>query len=84
MIKNKGEVLSYITNDVDKLSENLYQLITQVITSVTMLIGILVMMVSISYQMTLVAIAVLIISMLSMVFLVKKSQKYFARQQKKI
>lgn len=82
--KNKGEVLSYITNDVDKLSENLYQLITQVITSVTMLIGILVMMVSISYQMTLVAIAVLIISMLSMVFLVKKSQKYFARQQENL
>ena len=79
--KNKGEVLSYITNDIDKLSENLYQLITQVIVSVTMIIGILVMMLSISYQMTFVAIAVLVISMVSMVLLMRKSQKYFTKQQ---
>lgn len=79
--KNKGEVLSYITNDIDKLSENLYQLITQVISSVAMLIGILVMMISISYQMTLVAIGVLIVSMVLMTFLMKKSQKYFVKQQ---
>jgi len=79
--KNKGEVLSYITNDIDKLSENLYQLVTQVIVSVTMLIGILVMMISISAKMTLVAIAVLIVSMISLVLLMRKSQKYFAKQQ---
>jgi len=79
--KNKGEVLSYITNDIDKLSENLYQLITQVISSVAMLIGILVMMISISGKMTLVAVAVLIVSMTSMVLLMRKSQKYFTKQQ---
>lgn len=79
--KNKGEVLSYITNDIDKLSENLYQLITQVISSVAMVIGILVMMISISYKMTLVAVAVLVISMVSMMLLMKKSQKYFIKQQ---
>ena len=79
--KNKGEVLSYITNDIDKLSENLYQLITQVISSVAMVIGILVMMISISYKMTFVAIAVLVISMVSMMLLMKKSQKYFTKQQ---
>lgn len=79
--KNKGEVLSYITNDIDKLSENLYQLIIQVIVSVTMIIGILVMMFSISYKMTFVAIIVLVISMVSMLLLMRKSQKYFTKQQ---
>lgn len=79
--KNKGEVLSYITNDIDKLSENLYQLITQVITSVTMLLGILIMMLSISVSMTFIAIAVLVLSMGSMLLLMRKSQGYFAKQQ---
>ncbi len=82
--KNKGEVLSYITNDIDKLSENLYQLITQVISSIAMIIGILVMMISISYQMTLVAIGVLVVSMVLMALLMKKSQKYFVKQQANI
>lgn len=82
--KNKGEVLSYITNDIDKLSESLYQLITQVIVSVTMIIGILIMMFSISYQMTFVALAVLVISMISMAILMKKSQKHFSRQQENL
>ena len=76
-----GEVLSRITNDVDAISQSLNQSITQIITSVTMLIGILAMMFSISWEMTLVAILIVPISMIFVSIIVKKSQKYFMQQQ---
>ena len=79
--KNHGEVLSYITNDVDTIAQNLNQGITQVITSLTTIIGILVMMFSISWQMTLVALLVLPISSILIALIFKKSQKYFKYQQ---
>ena len=79
--KNHGEVLSYITNDVDTIAQNLNQGITQVITSLTTIIGILVMMFSISWQMTLVALLVLPISSILIALIFKKSQKYFKNQQ---
>lgn len=79
--KNHGEVLSYMTNDVDVVSQHLNQVITQSITSVTMLIGILIMMFSISWQMTLIAILVLPVSMLFLGTIMKHSQKYFKEQQ---
>lgn len=79
--KTHGEVLSYITNDVDTIAQNLNQSITQVITSITMLIGILVMMFSISWQMSLIAILVLPVSSFFTVQVIKKSQKYFTKQQ---
>ena len=76
-----GEVLSRVTNDIDTMSQSLNQCITQVITSATMLIGIIAMMLSISPIMTLVAFAILPVSMFVMTTVVKKSQKYFAEQQ---
>ncbi len=79
--KTHGEVLSYITNDVDTIAQNLNQSITQVITSITMLIGILVMMFSISWQMSLIAILVLPVSTFFTFQVIKKSQKYFTKQQ---
>lgn len=79
--KTHGEVLSYITNDVDAIAQNLNQSITQIITSITTVIGILIMMFSISWQMALVALLVLPVSMLLVVAVVGKSQKYFKNQQ---
>jgi len=76
-----GEVLSRFTNDIDTLGQSLNQSITQVITSVTTLIGISIMMLSISVQMTLVSILVLPVAGLLITGVVKKSQKYFKDQQ---
>lgn len=78
---NNGEVLSRITNDVDTLSQTLNQSVTQIITSVTTLIGILIMMITISWQMTLVAVFIIPLSSGLILFVVKKSQKYFKQQQ---
>ena len=79
--KTHGEVLSVITNDVDTLSANLNQSITQIITSFCTLIGILVMMFSISWQMTLISLVILPVSALLVKNIVGKSQKYFKSQQ---
>lgn len=76
-----GEVLSHITNDVDAVSQSLNNSITQIITSVTSLIGIFIMMLTISWQMTLIAICVLLVSAVLVSLVVKKSQKYFKEQQ---
>ena len=79
--KTQGEVLSYITNDVDTVSQTLNQGLTQIITSVTTLIGILIMMLSISWKMTIVAVMVLPVTIGLVAIVVKKSQKYFVKQQ---
>ena len=79
--KTNGEVLSIITNDIDTLSQNLNQSITQIITSICTLIGILIMMLSISVEITLVSILILPITAFVVRTIVKKSQKYFKRQQ---
>ena len=79
--KTNGEVLSIITNDVDTLSMNLNQSITEIITSICTIIGILIMMFSISWQMTLISLIILPIAGILVTFIVKKSQKYFNRQQ---
>ena len=76
-----GEVLSRITNDVDTLSQSLNQSATQVITSTTTIIGVLIMMLSISPLMTLTALLLLPISMGFISVIVKRSQKYFMSQQ---
>ncbi|MFL0270027.1 ABC transporter ATP-binding protein [Candidatus Clostridium radicumherbarum] len=78
---NHGEVLSRVTNDVDTLSQTLNQSLGQIITSVTTVIGVLVMMLSISWIMTLVAVAILPLSFMLIMFIVNKSQKYFKEQQ---
>ena len=79
--KTHGEVLSRITNDIDTLSQSLNQSMTQLITSVTTIIGVLVMMLSISWLMTGVTLLILPISMILISLIVKRSQKYFKAQQ---
>ncbi|MEK7016383.1 ABC transporter ATP-binding protein [Bacillus sp. FSL R9-9410] len=76
-----GEVLSRITNDVDTVSQTLNQSMSQIITSVITIIGVLIMMLSISWQMTLVALLILPVSMILIMAVVKRSQKYFKSQQ---
>lgn len=80
--KTVGEVLSRITNDVDTLGEGLNQSITQIITSATTLIGVFIMMLSISPLMTLIAFIILPISAGLIALVVKISQKYFIAQQR--
>ena len=79
--KNNGEVLSIITNDIDTLSQNLNQSITEIIRSVCTVVGIIIMMLSISVVMTLISFVILPISAFIVKTIVKKSQKYFKKQQ---
>lgn len=79
--KTVGEVLSRITNDVDTLGQSLNQSITTLITSITMIVGILIMMLSISPLMTLIALVILPVSGGLIGLVVKHSQKYFVAQQ---
>ena len=78
---SQGEVLSRITNDVDTVSQTLNQSLSQIITSVTMVVGVMIMMFSISWQMTLVAMLIVPVSMAIIALIVKQSQKYFKQQQ---
>ena len=79
--KTHGEILSIVTNDIDMLSQNLNQSITQIITSVCTIIGILIMMLSISVTMTIVSLIIVPLSFFVIRIVVKKSQKYFKKQQ---
>jgi ATP-binding cassette subfamily B multidrug efflux pump len=78
---NHGEVLSRITNDVDTVSQTLNQSLTQIITSLITVIGILVMMFSISWMMTLVSLIIIPLSMGVVALVIGQSQKYFKQQQ---
>jgi ATP-binding cassette subfamily B protein len=78
---NHGEVLSRITNDVDTVSQTLNQSLSQIITSVTSVIGVLIMMLTINWMMTLVALLVVPLSMVFISFVIRTSQKYFKQQQ---
>jgi ATP-binding cassette subfamily B protein len=78
---NHGEVLSRVTNDVDTVSQSLNQSLSQIVTSVTTVIGVLVMMVTISWQMTLVALVIVPISIAIIGLVVNQSQEYFKQQQ---
>jgi len=77
-----GDVLSRITNDVDTISQTLNQSLSQIITSLTQLIGIIVMMLTISWQLTLVALLMIPVSMVAVILIVRKSQGHFKSQQK--
>ena len=77
-----GEVLSRITNDVDTLGNGMNQSITQLITSVATIIGVIIMMLSISPRMTIIALLTIPLSISLIAAVVKKSQKYFKTQQK--
>lgn len=76
-----GEVLSRITNDVDTVTQTLNQSLSQIVTQVTMVVGVLFMMLSISPMMTLVALCILPLCMVIVMNIIKHSQKFFRRQQ---
>jgi ATP-binding cassette subfamily B protein len=77
-----GEILSRVTNDVDTVSQSLQQSVTQVITSLISIIGVLIMMLTISPVMTLITLGMLPVSAFISIFIARRSQKYFIRQQK--
>lgn len=79
--KTHGEILSRVTNDVDTVSSNLDQCMTQMITSITTLIGVVIMMLTISPIMTLAVLVIIPIALILLAFIVSHSQKYFERQQ---
>ena len=76
-----GEVLSRVTNDVDTLSQTLNQSLGQIITSVTTVVGVLIMMLTISWQLTLASMVMIPLSALLIMVIVKNSQKFFKQQQ---
>lgn len=76
-----GNVLSYLTNDVDTVSSTLNQSLSQLVSSVTTIVGVLVMMIRISLIMSAVAVAIVPVSVILIMLVVKFSQKYFRRQQ---
>jgi len=78
---NQGEVISRVTNDVDAINQTLNQSLTQIITSVATIIGILIMMLTISGIMTLVSVLIVPLSLVMIMSVVRRSQKYFKQQQ---
>jgi ATP-binding cassette subfamily B protein len=78
---SQGDVLSRVTNDVDTISRTLNQSLSQIITSITTVIGVTIMMFSISWQLTLIALLILPVSTGLIAFVVRLSQRYFKKQQ---
>jgi ATP-binding cassette subfamily B multidrug efflux pump len=76
-----GEVLSRITNDVDTVNQTLNQSLTQIITSIVTVFGVLVMMLSINWLMTLIALITIPLSLISVMLIIRQSQKFFKQQQ---
>lgn len=79
--QTQGETLSHFTNDVDTVNQTLSQGLTSIITSIITLIGVMVMMFSISWLLTLVSIVIIPLSLSLLGFIMKRSQKYYAQQQ---
>ncbi|WP_068783916.1 ABC transporter ATP-binding protein [Paenibacillus phocaensis] len=82
--RTHGEILSRVTNDVDNIASTLQQSLTQLITSVLTIIGVIAMMLSISPLMTLIAVLTLPLSIVAITSIAKRSQKQFVRQQKEL
>ena len=76
-----GDILSRVTNDIDTIAQSLNQSLSTLISNLVTLVGIFIMMLTISWQMTLIAVVVLPVSMILMRFVMKHSQKYFTQQQ---
>lgn len=76
-----GDVLSRVTNDVDTISQTLNQSIIQLFTSITMFLGVLIMMFTISYKVALISLLIIPLSLIGLLLIVKFSQKYFKKQQ---
>jgi ATP-binding cassette subfamily B protein len=79
--KTHGEVLSRVTNDVDTVSNTLSQNLSMIVTSITTIVGVMAMMLWISWQMTLTALFILPLSLVLVQFIIKKSQKYYRKNQ---
>ncbi|RCK74257.1 MAG: ABC-type multidrug/protein/lipid transport system, ATPase component [Anaerolineae bacterium] len=79
-----GEVLSFLTNDVDTINQTLNQSLTQIITSLATVVGVLVMMLSINWIMTLVALVMVPLSFFLVMVIIRNSQRYFSEQQDQI
>ncbi len=79
--KTHGEVLSHVTNDIDTISTTLTQNLSQIITSVTTIIGVLIMMITISWLMTIVALVIVPLSFGLVSVVIKRSQRYYKKQQ---
>lgn len=79
-----GDILSRVTNDIDTIATTLQQSLTQIITSVITILGYIIMMLTISPVLTLIILATLPLYILTTAFIAKKSQKYFAAQQKEL
>ncbi|ACT00710.1 ABC transporter ATP-binding protein [Paenibacillus sp. JDR-2] len=79
--KSNGEILSRVVNDVDNIANTLQQSLTQLITSVITLVGIIIMMLTISPLMTLIVFLTIPISLVATAVIAKRSQKYFVKQQ---
>ncbi|KOF58018.1 MULTISPECIES: ABC transporter ATP-binding protein [Clostridium] len=82
--KTNGEILSRVTNDLDTVATTLQQSLTQLISSIVQIIGAIVMMLTISGWLTLICVVTLPVSVLITMFIAKKSQKFFAAQQKEL
>ena len=78
---SQGEVLAHVTNDVDTINQTLNQSLSQIITSTVTVVGVLIMMLTISWQMTLVALLIVPLSSGVVMLIVRQSQKYFSQQQ---
>ncbi len=78
---SQGEVLAHITNDVDTINQTLNQSLSQIITSTVTVVGVLIMMLTISWQMTLIALLIIPLSMGIIILVVRQSQKFFTQQQ---
>jgi ATP-binding cassette subfamily B multidrug efflux pump len=78
---SQGEVLAHITNDVDTINQTLNQSLSQIITSTVTVVGVLIMMLTINWQMTLVALVMIPLSSVVVTLVVRQSQKYFTQQQ---
>jgi ATP-binding cassette subfamily B protein len=76
-----GEILSRFTNDIDTLTHSLNQSMTQLITSFVTMVGVLIMMLSISWKMTLAVVITVPLSLILVMLIIRKSQKYFRQQQ---
>ena len=77
-----GDILSRVTNDVDTLNQSLNQSVTQILTYISTVVGILIMMLTINLELTLIALLIIPISLSLIMFILKKSQRYFYSQQK--
>lgn len=79
-----GDLLSRVTNDVDSISQNLNQSMVNTFSSVILLVGVFVMMFTISWQMTLISVVTIPVSLICLILVVKYSQKFFKAQQKSL